>query len=129
MTTETKTELNEQHEAQFKLWNESIKEEKFKITKRNPYTEDFLTPIFGQRLIKTSIKDGKEIESASAKIEYKLLNGRQMGYNIEMPTVVCRNGFQTKKVKGADVSSISVTLYRSNPDHLKFINNMLWLKR
>ncbi len=129
MPIEITEEMKIEHELKFNAWNDA-QDEKGKITKRTPYMEDFPNPIFNQRLVKNSIgKDGSSIESASAKIEAKLPNGRQMGFNEEMPSVVCRNGFKTKKVKGQDVRSIAVTLYRSNPDHLKYINNMLWLRR
>jgi len=116
----------------FNKWNEEQIEE-YRITNRVNFTKVFPKIHFGPRVEVPSKKpneDGKFSMNASCKAFQLEPNGREKAYYIDMPAVVSKRGFVTteNKASGKKSVSIPITLYRSNPDHLKFINGMLEIR-
>ena len=115
----------------FEQWNMS-QDEKYRIQVRSDFTREFPVAVFGPRETKPIIKNDngvvEKIENAFCKLEAKEKNGQKKGYYVNMPTVISRRGFKTNIVKGKPLKSIAITLFRSNPDHKLFIDNMLELQ-
>jgi hypothetical protein len=122
---ENTTEIITQNDLIFQQWNNS-QESNYKITSRKSYNFPDVNIVFSQYTPKkTKDASGKDVVYGESRIFNKLPNGRDVGLYIELPTVIARTGFKTQKEgKAMGTISIPIVLYRSNPDHLMFINGM-----
>ena len=125
MTTEQELSNN----IKFEQWNNE-QQERYKIKNRTlNFTNELPQIIIGQRISKQFTNDKREIiEYGNCLFKAKMQNGRETSLFIDLPTVIAGKGFKTTQVKGVSKKSIAVILYRSNPDHKKFIDLILELE-
>ena len=123
----TEQELNDT--IKFEQWNNE-QQERYKIKNRTTnFTKELPEIIIGQRGNKQFTNEKKEIiEYGNCPVKAKMQNGRETSLFIDLPTVIAGKGFKTTLVKGVSKKSIAVILYRSNPDHKKFIDVILDLE-
>ena len=120
----TEQELSDN--VRFEQWNNE-QQERYKIKNRTTnFTKELPEIIIGQRISKQFTNEKKEvIEYGNCPFKAKMQNGRETSLFIDLPTVIAGKGFKTTQVKGVSKKSIAVILYRSNPDHKKFIDLIL----
>jgi len=125
-----KTEEEIEHDRRFDEWNAS-QPEKFRIINRAPFTRVLPELRILDRVSKTVDTLDKEGRPAKEEMGFCPIkahypNGREVGLSIDIPTVIARSGFKTTVSKtGKKTISIPLVLYRSNPDHRRFLDLMV----
>jgi len=129
-TNEKTTEIKNEDERLFEEWN-SKQPEKYRIKTRSQFTRDLPEILILDRISKTIDtvdKNGtpSKEEMGICPIKARYPNGRESTLTIDIPTVIARKGFCTTISKtGKKTISIPLVFHRSNPDHKKFIDNMI----